>query len=273
MAKTATKEVVPMKPKGSGAVTKSVLDAAAKYAGKGISDRQEDNIVPLVYLLQSNSPQTQKGSDKFVKGATGGAIWLRNAPEGASVFDGDEGIVFQPCHFSVCWIEWLPNRGGFVARHSSRPETAVLTDVEREDGTVGKRWEMPNGNVVAESREYAGFVYAPGDESERADDMAYTIPFGGTNLTVAKQWMSTMRNEKLPSGDRSPLFANKFLIKTKLRSRGKFNWFVYEIDKVGPVESVEEIERGNALADAFSTGVKQSAEHETDAGATEAVDD
>lgn len=270
MAKTATKEVVPMKK--AGALTKSVADAAAKYAGKGISDRQEDNIVPLVYLLQSNSPQTQKGSDKHVKGATGGAIWLRNAPEGQNVFEGDEGIVFQPCHFNVCWIEWLPNRGGFVARHSARPEAAQLVDVEREDGTTGKRWEMPSGNVVAESREYAGFVHS-GDGDDRGDDMAYTIPFGGTNLTVAKQWMSAMRNEKLPSGERAPLFANNYVIKTKLRSRGKFNWFVYEIDKVGPVETVEEIERGNALADAFSTGTKQSAAHETDTGGSEAVDD
>lgn len=270
MAKTATKQQLTT-VKG-GAVTKSVMDAAAKYAGKGISDRQEDNIVPLVYLLQSNSPQTQKGAEKYLKGATGGAIWLRNAPEGANVFDGEEGIVFQPCHFSVCWIEWLPNRGGFVARHASRPEAAALVDVEREDGTIAKRWEMPNGNVVAESREYAGFVYA-GEDADRADDMAYTIPFGGTNLTVAKQFMTSMRNEKLPNGDRAPLFANKYLIKTKLRSRGKFNWFVYEIDKVGPVETVEEIERGNALADAFSTGVKQSAAHETDTGASEAVDD
>jgi hypothetical protein len=270
MAKTATANKLTT-VKG-GAVSKNVMDAAAKYAGKGISDRQEDNIVPLVYLLQSNSPQTQKGNEKFVKGATGGAIWLRNAPEGANVFDGEDGIEFQPCHFSVCWIEWQPNRGGFVARHPSRPEAAVLVDVERDDGTIGKRWQMPNGNTVAESREYAGFVYSR--DGERADDMAYTIPFGGTNLTVAKQWMSSMRSEKLPSGERAPLFANKFLLKTKLRQRGKFSWFVYEIDKIGPVETVEEIERGNALADAFSTGAKQSAAQEDAVhGAGDDVDD
>lgn len=266
MAKAASKEVVTKK---STAVAKSALDAAAKYAGKGISDRQEDNVVPLVYLLQSNSPQTQRGNEKAIKGATGGCIWLRNSPDGQNLFEGEEGMVFQPCHFSVCWIEWQPNRGGFVARHSARPEAAELKDVERDDGTVGKRWEMPSGNVVAESREYAGFVY--GDEDDRSSDKPYTIPFGGTNLTVAKQWMTQMRDEKLPSGDRAPLFANKFSIKTKLRTRGKFNWFVYEIDKIGPVESVEEIERGNSLADAFSTGVKQSAAHE-EAGTSSDVD-
>lgn len=257
--------------KKGGAVSKSVMEAAAKYAGKGISDRQEDNVVPLVYLLQSNSPQTQKGAEKYIKGATGGAIWLRNSPEGENLYDGEEGMVFQPCHFSVCWIEWLPNRGGFVARHANKPEAAVLADVEREDGTVGKRWELPNGNVVAESREYSGFVYREG--SDRGSDMPYTVPFGGTNLTVAKQWMTSMRNEKLTSGERAALFVNKYRIRTKLRSRGKFNWFVYEFEKIGPVETVEEIERGNALADAFSTGVKQSAAHEATSDVSEAVDD
>lgn len=272
MAKTAAKQVVPIK-KGAVA-TNDAMSAAAKYAGKGISDRQEDNVVPLVYLLQSNSPQTQKGAEKYIKGATGGDIWLRNAPEGKNVFKSEDGMVFQPCHFSVCFIEWLPNRGGFVARHAARPEAAILVDVEREDGSTGKRWEMPSGNVIAESREYSGFVYSD-NEDDRAGDMPYTIPFGGTNLTVAKQFMTAMRNEKLPGGERAPLFANKYLVKTKLRSRGKFNWFVYEIEKIGPVGSVEEIERGNALADAFSTGVKQSAAHEEsgDSGSTAELED
>jgi len=239
--------------KKSTELSDSVFEAAEKYAGKGISDRQEDNIVPLIYLLQSNSPQTQKGSEKYVKGATGGSIWLRNASEDG-LYDGDEGMLFQPCYFNVCWIEWLPNRGGFVARHTTRPEEAVLTDFDREDGSVGKRWEMPNGNTVQESREYAGFVMS-GD----SDPQPYTIPFGGTNITVAKQWMTAMRSEKLPSGNRAPLFANMYRIKTKLRTRGKFSWFTYSIEKEGPVKSAKDIERGNTLAEAFATGIKQSA--------------
>lgn len=252
------------------AVAVSAMDAAAKYAAKGISDRQEDNIVPLIYLLQSNSPQTQKGAEKYIKGATGGAIWLRNAPQEESLIDGEEGFEFQPCHFNVCWIEWLPNRGGFVTRHTSRPEDAALVEVEREDGTKGQRWERPNGNVVAESREYSGFVYREGDD--RGADLPYTMPFGGTNLTVAKQLMTNLRNIKLPNGERAPIFANKVRITTKLRSRGKFNWFVYEIGATEPVETVEEVERGNALADAFITGAKQSAAHEADGSATDEVD-
>lgn len=266
----AKNNVAKIQPKGKTLATNDLMTAAKKYAGKGISDRQEDNVVPLVYLLQSNSPQTQKGGEKYIKGATGGCIWLRNAAEGSNLFDGEEGMVFQPCHFNVCWIEWMPNRGGFVARHNTKPEAAVLTDFERDDGSTGKRWEMPSGNTVQESREYSGFVYSDGDD--RGADMPYTLPMGGTNLSVAKQFMSFMRNERMPDGDRAALFLNKYKISTKLRSRGKFSWYVYQFEKIGTIETMEELERGNALADSFSTGVKQSAAHE-DAGEVSASDE
>jgi hypothetical protein len=140
--------------------------------------------------------------------------------------------------------------------------------VEREDGSMGRRWEMPNGNVVAESREYAGFVHRDGGEPA-----PYTIPFGGTNLTVAKQWMTMMRNMKLSNGVRAPLFFNKYRIKTTLRQRGKFSWFVYDIEKEGAVETVEDIHRGNALADAFASGVKQSATMDTETASASEVDE
>jgi hypothetical protein len=52
----------------------SVAAAAAAHAGKGISDRMEDNIVPLIYLLQANSKVALKGHERYVEGATGGAI-------------------------------------------------------------------------------------------------------------------------------------------------------------------------------------------------------
>lgn len=265
------KSQVPATTKRSvPAAASAAAEYAKQYAGEGVSHRAEDNIVPLVYLLQANSPQTQRGHEKYVKGAVGGSIWLRNAPDGESLFGGEDGMVFQPCHFSECWIEWMPNRGGFVARYQTRPEIAELKDVEREDGTMVKRWLMPSGNVVQESREIAGFVHL-GDER-----LPYTIPFTGTNISVAKAWNTAMRRTKLPGTEApAPIYSILGRIKTKLRTKGEWSWYVYEIENEGSgfVESVEDVKAGKALFDAFETGTKRSAEMEAEQEVTTEVDE
>lgn len=268
-SKTKTKPVTKnaVVPQKSGAVARSVAEAAAKYAGEGISHRMEDNIVPLIYLLQSNSKPATRGHEKFVKGAEGGGkIWLRNDPPATSLIDGDEGMLFQPCKLNVVFIEWMPDRGGFVARHTTRPKEAVLKDVIGDDGKTRKAWRMPNDNVIGESREFPGFVHR--DDQRQP----YTLLMGGTNLTVAKAWMTSMRDTRLPDGKECPLFANLYRVKTKLRTVDKNSWFMYDIALEGPVPDVEDVERGHQLHQAFLTGEKQSAGIEDVEGKTTGVD-
>lgn len=262
-------------PKSSTALAKtevklpsSVIAAAARHAGKGISDRQEDNIVPLVYILQANSKPALKGHEKYIEGAAGGGvIWLRNLPEDQCIVPGEEGILFQPCFLAVCWIEWMPDRGGFVARHISRPPEARLKEITKDDGSKAKAWVMPDGNIVNESREYSGYVIGHGDN----DPLPYTIPLSGSGHTIGKQWMTQMRAEKLPDGQRAPLFVYLYRLKVVLRTKGENSWFVFDIQKEGPVETEEDVERGAGLHDAFEAGLKESAGLEDiDTGAGEA---
>ena len=82
--------------------------------GLGLSTRAEDNLVPFIKLLQKGSPEVNKNEDAYIEGAEAGAILLRNPDV---VVSGDDGIIFQPCHHSVMWVEWHPDRGGFVASY------------------------------------------------------------------------------------------------------------------------------------------------------------
>ena len=75
--------------------TKSALPAALaammeKDAGKGVSTAQEDNLVPLIYVLQTNSPQVNKRDERYIEGAEPGDLWLRNAPQ--PIVKGAEGV-------------------------------------------------------------------------------------------------------------------------------------------------------------------------------------
>lgn len=82
-------------------------------AGRGVSTAAEDNIVPLIYILQSLSPQALRQKAEYIEGAQAGNFWYRGTTE---VVDGDEGIPVVLCHMSTKWIEWSVERGRQSAR-------------------------------------------------------------------------------------------------------------------------------------------------------------
>lgn len=259
MAKDKEKE----KPKQELAEVKVMLPAEVSAAldedaGAGVSRKMEDNVVPLVYLLQANSKAALKGHDKYVPGAEGGSIWLRNAELSESLVDGEEGLLFLPAYFAKCWIEWQPDRGGFVARHPDKPASARLVDKEGDDGRVRKVWEMPSGNVVNESREFSGFV-------KKGDSLLpYTIPLSGSGHMVGRNWMTAIGNQKTPSGKDAPLWAYYWRLRTKLRTVGENSWYQFDIARDAPITTMAERDLAKALNAAFVSGEKTSAAVEND---------
>src|SRR5580698_7538983 len=69
----------------------------AESTGKGVSTDASDNLVPLIYILDAKSPQCDQNEAAYMPGARAGTIWLRNFSR--PLVDGNEGILFQPCHF------------------------------------------------------------------------------------------------------------------------------------------------------------------------------
>src|ERR1044072_8695291 len=137
----------------AAAADEEMLKMMAQDAGKGVSTAVEDNVVPLVYILQALSPQVQKKKEEYIEGAEAGMIWFRGTSD---VVSGEDGIPVVPCYFSKCWIEWQPNRGGFVARHENKPDDAVLTT--DSENPKRKFWRRPSGNIGVQTREDGGPV-------------------------------------------------------------------------------------------------------------------
>jgi hypothetical protein len=234
-----------------------LMSRMAEDAGKGVSKDQADNLVPLIYVLQANSPQCMPGHQSRIEGAGPGMIWLRNAPSELELVEGEEGFVFQPCYFTKDWVEWMPDRGGFVGRHADRPAVAQLEDIEGDDGQTRQVWVMPNQNRVVETRYHIGFVFI---DNKR---LPYTIPLSSTGHSVSKAWMFSMNQEQMPDGGTAPSFALLYRLRTSLRQKNNNSWYQFTVEKEGWVQTVEDYERGLALHDAFVTGAKRVAE-ETD---------
>lgn len=242
MAKPATKtKTPPPKPDTARAVTTTaktevgVADDLLKMmeadAGKGVSTAAEDNIVPLLYVLQKGSPQIDRSEPVFIKGAKAGDAWLR----GTTVFQDceDEGLEVVPCHFSKCWIQWRANRGGFVTRHREKPsEARQVPDAKKPDKMV---WRMPNErgefndtcDAVVETREYAVII------TSLAKPFTVVVPFSSTGHTPAKEWMGLINSKVMPNGKTFPIYSHKYKLMTIPKKNDDGSWYQWLVKDAG----------------------------------------
>ncbi len=243
-----------------------------EMTGRGISTKAEDNLVPIITVLQKNSPQCEKRDPKYMEDAEAGVIWMRGAEY--PLVSGEEGFLFQPCFFDHDWVEWIPRGkgGGLVGRHKERPAEAKQIEV-LEEGKPRKKWVLKNGNEVVETRYHGGRVFL-----ENGDRFAYMIPLQSSGHTVSKGWTFDMNSKKDASGQKPDSFALIYRVRTKYRQNAQGNWFVLDPVFEGWVANEEDYEAGLALHQAFATGEKemdtrQFAEEGEESGAGEGGDD
>ena len=273
VAKKATSRKPDPKPTGKAMTTvkkKEVGSVDVKLlmkqdSGKGVSTAAEDNIIPLIYILQAQSPQVLKQKPEYIKGAEAGNVWPRGTK---TLIDGEEdGMPFIPVAFKKWWIEWKPDRKGYAGRHAyvataedkGRPSDATWVEDPKNPGQ-GK-WELESGNVVVETREHAGLGHVDGNWT------GCVVSMSGSNHTASRAWMGLMKNKRIPETDtRAPSFAYVYCLKTVAKSNAKGDWYGWEIEDGtgdGEVTFLPEIEDGVELyktarqlnAD-FESGVK-----------------
>ena len=244
MAKAKALTVV--KPE-TAALPAELLDLAAQDAGKGVSTAQEDNMVPLVYVLQALSPQCNRRNGAYIEGSEPGAILLKNAP--SPIVNGEEGIVFQPCAFFKRWVEWVPREsgGGIVASHNDLPSDAQKIADAKNPAKI--KYVRPNGNELIETRYHAGFAVTDNGP------LPYVIPMTSSGHTVSRNWMFMMGSKQL-NGKRMPSWASLYRLTTIERTNAAGTWFQFKVTDAGWVTSRDEYDRGKQLHEAFETGAK-----------------
>jgi hypothetical protein len=216
-----TREVVKGKKQE---VDQAQLDEINKMlrenTGKGLSTAMEDNTVPLIYILQALSPQVNKKKEEYIDGAEAGMIWFRGSKE---IVSGEDGIPVVPVYWSKCWVEWMPDRGGFVGRHEDRPPQAVLKTDPQNDK---KFWQMPNGNTVVETREHVVIVLDIYDEPT-----AFVIPMSGSGHKSSRDWMTLMNRKKIPPDFtlKSPSYGYIYRMKLTFRTNAKGDWYMWHV--------------------------------------------
>jgi hypothetical protein len=224
-------------------------------AGAGLSTKQSDNVVPIIYILHYTSPQVDERDPAYVRGARPGDLLLRGAPEGEELVSSAEGILFQPCEFWNDVTEWVPRQTGggggkgFVAKHlveSAREVPGAKT------GPKGKfHWTTADGaHDLEDTRNFAGYVYL-----KSGLRMPFLIPLKGSGHAVGKAWMAKMNAKLSPSGQPYASFAMLYRLRTEPRSNEQGKWFMYTVSDVRWATR-EERAAGRRLHEQFKSGEK-----------------
>lgn len=215
---------------GKLVVPDELLDITEQDAGMGVSFKAEDQLLPLIYVLQTNSPIVDKRGDVFIEGAEPGHFWLRNSLQ--PIRDGIQGISAIPCEMNRTWIEWMPNRGGFVARHEKPPQDMITQMVRGDDGR-----EKPvlvrdgTGNIIQDTREF--YILVDGS-------WPYVLPCTGTKHTFARQWETMFHQFKHPKTNKvMPAFSRRYKLTTVPQSNALGKWFGLKFEDQGFVSKAE----------------------------------
>jgi hypothetical protein len=231
------KSDVAVAPKGVPAVTNT--DVFAEYAGMGMETvGAQDIAIPRYKILQDLSPEINKRKDKYIEGAEPGKI-VNTAFKTVSSL-----IKVLPCIYRRHHIEWLPDRGGFVADHG---EDASLLRQARPDDK--RNMILPNGNIIVETATWYVIDLETGTQG--------IIPMSRTQLGPSRDWMTLATAEKLdrPDGQGKytpPLFFRGYDLTTALREKGENSWFIWQAKK-GPTvtELAESLNRSDLLQEAI----------------------
>jgi hypothetical protein len=182
----------------------SFLEDNAQSSFNGLESR--DFEVPYLRILQSLNNQCIPATEEYIEGAQAGMFYNTLTSE----LYGNE-IEVIPVKFKKTWIEWEPNRGGFVAEHV--PGSVFV------DKSNFSKWVRPNGNNVVEY--YNFFCLIP----DRIDEGLIIFSLSSSAIKHAKKWNSKIAYSKLPSGNRAPFYASVWKLKTEMNKNEKGTWF------------------------------------------------
>lgn len=159
--------------------------------GTGFEDITSDDLqIPLLALIQSNSPERKKKHEKYIPGVEEGMILNRATEQFYTTNDEKTSIFMLPVHIDKATIEWSPRDeggegGGFVARHPWDYEPVLQ---QKAQGLPPNEWRADNGNQLKRTYYLWVIIYDP-DEPDNLTDYAI-VAFESTKAAVFQNWVT-----------------------------------------------------------------------------------
>lgn len=164
--------------------------------------------IPFIRIAQKLSPELDKNDVKYIAGLEEGQFFNTTTREiyGAEL----NAIVLK---FEHIYIEWKPDRGGFVNYHS--PENAEQLAISKEFG----KWETEDGNLLQEN--YVYMLLVAGHEHEGP----VVLSLASSAIKQAKSWNRLMMTHVMDNGQRAMPYYLVWQIKAEYQKNDKGTWY------------------------------------------------
>lgn len=234
-------------------------------AGSGFEEADASAYaIPFIQILQSGSPQCKRSDGAYIQGAQEGMFY--NTVTG-KLYNGDEGILVIPCHYSNRFIEWKTREsgGGFVAEHM--PGHGLVTTKDEKGRDV-----LPNGNTLVDTRNHYALLLET-DEDGVVTPTPVLITMSSTQLKKSRNWMSKMDGIKIKTAKgfvKAPMASRIYRLTTVPESNDKGSWFGFKVELEAVVQDPAQYTTAQEFAAAVRSGsAKANMSH---AEATQAAD-
>lgn len=164
--------------------------------------------IPFIRILQKLSPQLDKQKPEFVMGAEEGHFF--NTVTKQDLGDSINIIVLK---FEHVYIEWRPNRGGFVSYHSEDNAARIAVD------TTFGAWKTKDGNELQEN--YAYLVLVEGHEAEGPA----VLSLSSSAIKMAKNWNRLMVTHVMENGKKAMPYYLVWNLSTEYQKNDKGTWY------------------------------------------------
>lgn len=244
------------------AVTPTEIDYSALQqdgAATAIQVTPQDMAIPFLRVLQSNSPQVDRDSPKYVKGAEAGQFI--NTVTGRYWDGRDAGILVAVVAYQRSYTEWKPRAadgkaaggGGFVKDWGSDDS---LYKAATPDPVKKSKMMTDHGTEVVQAAMY--YVYVVDPETGLWDRMVFNL--AGTQLKKARRWNSLIKAEQLINPETRqpfspPPFFRLYRLTTVPEQNEQGSWKGVKIE---PDRTIFDVPNGSLLyheALAFKTGI------------------
>lgn len=219
-------------------------------SGLGYSEKTEDNLVPILGILQDNSAEVKRGHAKMIEGAQAGNLIMRSLKKVINVDSSPIPVI--PCGFTHYWVEWNgePGEGSVVRQYPFDDRPAEAKEVPDPTNEERTRVVMPNGNRLVDTRYWYLMALIDGDWKQ------VVAPMAGTNHTVSRSWNSIQKEKRLPVEGRpkAPSWFFVYGLKTHFNQRGQQSWYTFEITELGWNQNKELRDQGRTVFEMVQQG-------------------
>jgi hypothetical protein len=172
--------------------------------------------IPFIRILQKLSPQLDKQKPEYIEGAEEGQVFNTTTRD---VYGNEFRCIVL--RFEHIYIEWKPNRGGFVKYHS-------VENAERlaEDTSVFGNWRVNDPTKKPEERNilqenYVYMILVEGHENEGP----VVLSLASSMLKTAKVWNRLMTTHVMENGEKARPYYLIWRMKTEYKKNDKGTWY------------------------------------------------